>query len=115
MPIPFLRRPEQPPFYLSIFDRNIAVGKMSEFNKEIDESGDASAKTDDNWSSEPPQERDIASKEAPVAEKKPGPDPNVFPDGGWEAWLAVAGGFFTVFASFGWINCAYLRSRTALV
>jgi hypothetical protein len=88
---------------------------MSEFNKEIDESGDASAKTDDNWSSEPPQERDVASKEAPVAEKKPGPDPNVFPDGGWEAWLAVAGGFFTVFASFGWINCAYLRSRTALV
>jgi hypothetical protein len=34
-----------------------------------------------------------------------GPDPNAFPDGGWEAWLVVAGGFCTVFASFGWINC----------
>jgi hypothetical protein len=28
-----------------------------------------------------------------------------FPDGGWEAWLVVAGGFCTIFASFGWINC----------
>ncbi|EGX94163.1 monocarboxylate permease-like protein [Cordyceps militaris CM01] len=27
------------------------------------------------------------------------------PDGGAEAWLAVLGGFCTVFASFGWINC----------
>lgn len=35
-----------------------------------------------------------------------GPDPSEFPDGGWEAWLVVAGGFCTVFASFGWINCA---------
>jgi hypothetical protein len=30
---------------------------------------------------------------------------DVFPDGGLEAWLVVAGGFCTVFASFGWINC----------
>ena len=34
-----------------------------------------------------------------------GPDPAAFPDGGLEAWLVVAGGFCTVFASFGWINC----------
>ncbi|QDS67478.1 hypothetical protein FKW77_001012 [Venturia effusa] len=27
------------------------------------------------------------------------------PDGGFQAWLAVAGGFCTAFASFGWINC----------
>jgi hypothetical protein len=32
-------------------------------------------------------------------------DPNNFPDGGFEAWLVVAGGFCTVFSSFGWINC----------
>lgn len=32
-------------------------------------------------------------------------DPKVFPDGGLEAWLVVFGGFCTVFASFGWINC----------
>ena len=34
-----------------------------------------------------------------------GPDPAAFPDGGFDAWMAVAGGFCTVFASFGWINC----------
>jgi len=33
------------------------------------------------------------------------PDPNACPDGGFQAWLAVAGGFCTIFASFGWINC----------
>jgi hypothetical protein len=32
-------------------------------------------------------------------------DPNNFPDGGFEAWMVVAGGFCTVFSSFGWINC----------
>jgi hypothetical protein len=31
------------------------------------------------------------------------PDPP--PDGGFDAWLAVVGGFCIVFASFGWINC----------
>jgi hypothetical protein len=33
------------------------------------------------------------------------PDPAAFPDGGLQAWMAVAGGFCTIFASFGWINC----------
>jgi hypothetical protein len=32
-------------------------------------------------------------------------DPGPPPDGGFEAWLVIAGGFCTVFASFGWINC----------
>jgi hypothetical protein len=36
-----------------------------------------------------------------------GQDPSVFPDGGFEAWFAVAGGFCTIFASFGWINCMF--------
>lgn len=31
--------------------------------------------------------------------------PSAPPDGGFQAWLAVAGGFCTGFASFGWINC----------
>lgn len=35
------------------------------------------------------------------------PGLNAPPDGGFQAWLAVAGGFCTVFASFGWINCKY--------
>ncbi|KAL7935865.1 monocarboxylate permease-like protein [Trichoderma chlorosporum] len=34
-----------------------------------------------------------------------GPDFGPPPDGGIEAWLVVLGGFCTVFASFGWINC----------
>ncbi|KAI1373407.1 major facilitator superfamily domain-containing protein [Hypoxylon crocopeplum] len=32
-------------------------------------------------------------------------DPNVFPDGGFQAWFCIAGGFCTVFSSFGWVNC----------
>ena len=39
--------------------------------------------------------------EEKLAEPSPGPPP----DGGLEAWLVVMGGFCTVFASFGWINC----------
>ncbi|KAJ6437389.1 reverse transcriptase [Purpureocillium lavendulum] len=43
-------------------------------------------------------------------EKAPTPDPKPAglgppPDGGLQAWLVVVGGFCTVFASFGWINC----------
>ncbi|TVY83906.1 Fujikurins efflux protein [Lachnellula suecica] len=36
-----------------------------------------------------------------------GPDPSAsdFPDGGFQAWLCIAGGFCTIFSSFGWINC----------
>lgn len=33
------------------------------------------------------------------------PNPADFPDGGLQAWLVVLGGFCTIFASFGWINC----------
>ncbi|KAI1767479.1 monocarboxylate permease-like protein [Hypoxylon sp. FL1150] len=32
-------------------------------------------------------------------------DPNAFPDGGFEAWFCIAGGFCTIFSSFGWVNC----------
>lgn len=69
---------------------------MSAVDKDVSESDDVG--TTDN-------DKDVASNDVPAAEKQPGPDPDAFPDGGWEAWLAVAGGFFAVFASFGWINC----------
>jgi hypothetical protein len=46
----------------------------------------------------------------PLTENE-GPDPNVFPDGGWEAWLVVAGGFCIGFSSFGWINCKRSGSK----
>lgn len=32
-------------------------------------------------------------------------DPNAFPDGGFQAWFCIAGGWCTVFSSFGWVNC----------
>ncbi|KAI9836008.1 MAG: hypothetical protein M1837_003542 [Sclerophora amabilis] len=32
-------------------------------------------------------------------------DPSSYPDGGFEAWSVVAGGFCCLFCSFGWINC----------
>lgn len=66
-----------------------------------DNSSDLVAKNNDNS----PHGRSVDSDEAFAAEKRPAFDPNVFPDGGWEAWLVVAGGFSTVLASFGWINC----------
>jgi hypothetical protein len=34
-----------------------------------------------------------------------GVNPADFPDGGFEAWLVVAGGWCCLFVSFGWINC----------
>ncbi|KAK9235228.1 major facilitator superfamily domain-containing protein [Lipomyces kononenkoae] len=71
----------------------------------INECGEVAATDHDNWSSETSHDKDIASYEASATEKRSGPDPSAFPDGGWEAWLAVAGGFFTVFSSIGWINC----------
>jgi len=37
-----------------------------------------------------------------------GPNPNDYPDGGFEAWLVVFGGFCAVFCGFGWINCEFL-------
>ncbi|KAE9969561.1 hypothetical protein BLS_001601 [Venturia inaequalis] len=39
------------------------------------------------------------------AQVSSGANPSEPPDGGFQAWLAVAGGFCTIFASFGWINC----------
>jgi hypothetical protein len=39
------------------------------------------------------------------------PNPDDCPDGGFQAWSVVVGGFCAVFCSFGWINCEY-RSRS---
>lgn len=57
-------------------------------------------------SSEPSQSPNLVpeSKEAPGLPKFT-PDPDVFPDGGFQAWLCIAGGWCTVFSSFGWVNC----------
>jgi hypothetical protein len=53
-----------------------------------------------------------ASPDLSDIEKSPATDPQTKavssgspPDGGVAAWLVVLGGFCTVFASFGWINC----------
>lgn len=31
-----------------------------------------------------------------------------FPDGGFDAWFCIAGGFCNIFSSFGWVNCKRL-------
>jgi hypothetical protein len=77
---------------------------MPELSKEVDDSCDADT-TSPDFSMTPPSNKDIAVDEAPATPEPFNTDPNVFPDGGWDAWLAVAGGLFTVFSSFGWINC----------
>ncbi|KAI1117882.1 major facilitator superfamily domain-containing protein [Nemania sp. NC0429] len=71
--------------------------------------------SDDSESRTPPREKNVAdlTAAAAVAEKArdqnnlaaTGPDPDDFPDGGFRAWLCIAGGFCTVFSSFGWVNC----------
>jgi hypothetical protein len=58
-----------------------------------------------------PSDLDLEDMAPPKSQTQlEGPDPNDFPDGGWEAWLVVAGGFCTVFSSFGWINCEHFQS-----
>ena len=53
-----------------------------------------------------PQKGDVELQ--PVQEQRdPRPkilDPSQFPDGGFEAWLCVGGGFCCAFCSFGWAN-----------
>lgn len=53
-----------------------------------------------NISESPPSDQGLDAGLAPA-----GPDPNDFPDGGFEAWFCIAGGFGAVFSSFGWVNC----------
>ena len=53
-----------------------------------------------------PRVLDLEKAEAAKVPTAPGlHDPKSFPDGGFEAWLVVSGGFFCLFCSFGWINC----------
>ena len=51
-----------------------------------------------------PQQLDLEKAEEKKAALPGGIDPASFPDGGWEAWLAVSGSFACLFCSFGWIN-----------
>ena len=55
-----------------------------------------------------------SEKEEQVPTAPAGLDPTAFPDGGFRAWLVVFGGFCTIFASFGWINCKPPVLHTAL-
>ena len=71
------------------------------FHDDLDDRKSERLDSDDpekNTLSEPPVRE---GQEAAPA----GPDPNAFPDGGFEAWFCIAGGFCMTFASFGWVNC----------
>jgi hypothetical protein len=51
-------------------------------------------------------EADLEKGDKPAAPAgPPGVNPADFPDGGFEAWLVVAGAWCALFCSFGWINC----------
>ncbi|KAF9774569.1 hypothetical protein IL306_007401 [Fusarium sp. DS 682] len=59
----------------------------------------SSPASDDDPPTEPYSEKAPSQQEGTSA-----PDFGPPPDGGLQAWLVVTGGFFAVFASFGWIN-----------
>ncbi|PFH63005.1 hypothetical protein XA68_10417 [Ophiocordyceps unilateralis] len=48
-------------------------------------------------------DEDVEASSPPSSAKAPGPDG--FPDGGFEAWLVVFGGWCALFCTFGLINC----------
>lgn len=53
-----------------------------------------------------PREHDAPADLVSKPEAAPGlPQPGDFPEGGTRAWLTVAGGWATLFVSFGWVNC----------
>jgi hypothetical protein len=56
---------------------------------------------------EPQSRPDLPVEKNSAQDNKPTSDFGPPPDGGLEAWSVVAGGFFAVFASFGWINCTF--------
>ncbi|KAI1658092.1 major facilitator superfamily domain-containing protein [Daldinia decipiens] len=70
----------------------------------LDDSSDRKSEKFENGSPENGYTSDPTSEQAESTPPS-GPDPNAFPDGGFEAWFCIAGGFCTVFSSFGWVNC----------
>lgn len=49
-------------------------------------------------------EKTQSSSSDPPAEQDP-PSKSEFPEGGFHAWLTVAGASACLFVSFGWVNC----------
>lgn len=80
------------------------MGSLRESNCPIDpsENSDIDIEKDSQLQQDPQQEQAVQ-----LSKEGTGPDPNAFPDGGFEAWLVIAGGFCAVFCGFGWINCEY--------
>jgi hypothetical protein len=73
---------------------------------------DQSEYSDVDISHDSKPERDAEPEQEPRSEPETklkteltGPNPNDFPDGGFQAWLVVVGGFCAIFCGFGWINC----------
>lgn len=48
---------------------------------------------------------DGSDSESHTSPPFPSSHPNSFPEGGADAWLAVAGASACLFVSFGWVNC----------
>jgi hypothetical protein len=88
-------------------DLRLLNSEVSSVNTSKDSTPDLEAKQEQ----EPRLEPDTQPKTEWI-----GPNPDDFPDGGFEAWLVVLGGFCAVFSSFGWINCEHLsRSESSVI
>jgi len=86
-------------------EKDLERGPSSDLEREND-------KLESSSNNEVSPESVVSSAVQAIAE----PDPNNPPDGGLEAWLVVAGGFFTIFCSFGWINCElFVRCRNDML
>jgi hypothetical protein len=83
----------EPPIHSASSSQDEEIDAQQRVSGDIEKATPLDDDDDDDHSNEPRQV-------APT-----GPDPAAFPDGGFDAWMAVAGGFCTIFASFGWINC----------
>ena len=57
-----------------------------------------------------PEQEPRPEPETTLKKELTGPNPNDFPDGGFQAWLVVVGGFCAIFCSISWI-CSDLPTK----
>ncbi|TVY90535.1 Fujikurins efflux protein [Lachnellula willkommii] len=89
-------------------DHSSGQSPRRDSNLSIDQSENSKMEVTNHFKPEPESEKGEGPQPDPetALKKEPtGPNPDDFPDGGFQAWLVVVGGFCAVFCGFGWINC----------
>lgn len=82
-------------------------------NLSIDQSENSKVDVTNDFMPEPESEKEKVTQpdhETALKKEATGPNPDDPPDGGFQAWLVVVGGFCAVFCGFGWINCENLST-----